>query len=125
MAGSSTARILIVTDAQDDEALLDVLAAGLADLMAGYSGQPAPRGGTTRILELVGPATPRPAGTTLTERQVEVLRPMAQGLSNKEIARELGVSPATVKTHVAQLIGVLGATNRTDAAIKARERGLI
>lgn len=50
---------------------------------------------------------------------------LAQGLSNKEIARELGVAPATVKTHVAQAIAVVGAANRTDAAMRAKGLGLI
>ena len=122
---ASTARILIVTDAQDDGDLIDVLAAGIADLVAKQRGERlTPSDGRPRILELVGDARPESAAT-LTQRQVEVLRPMAHGLSNKEIARVLGVSPATVKTHVAQVIAILGAANRTDAAIKARERKLI
>ena len=122
---ASTARVLIVTDAQDDDDLIDVLAAGLADLVARQRGQrPVEADGRPRILELVGGTRSEPTAT-LTLRQVEVLRPMARGLSNKAIARMLDVSPATVKTHVAQLIAILGAANRTDAAIKARERGLI
>ena len=61
----------------------------------------------------------------LTRRQIEVLRLLADGRSNKDIARELGVSPATVKSHVAQLIAVTGATNRTGAAMRASSLGLL
>jgi two-component system, NarL family, nitrate/nitrite response regulator NarL len=61
----------------------------------------------------------------LTDRQIEVLRRIAQGGTNKEIAREFGLSPATVKAHVAAILGALDTTNRTEAAFRAREIGLI
>ena len=58
-----------------------------------------------------------PPGGVLTPRQVEVLRHVAKGQSNKEIARELKISPATVKVHVAQILATTGAGNRTAAAV--------
>lgn len=61
----------------------------------------------------------------LSERQMQVLHEMADGKANKEIARQLGISPATIKTHVAQVIALLGAANRTEAAARARSLGLI
>jgi two-component system, NarL family, nitrate/nitrite response regulator NarL len=61
----------------------------------------------------------------LTDRQIEVLRRIAQGETNKEIAREFGLSPATVKAHVAAILGALDTTNRTEAAFRARQIGLI
>jgi DNA-binding CsgD family transcriptional regulator len=61
----------------------------------------------------------------ITEREFDVLRLMAAGRSNKEIARELEVSPNTVKTHVARLFGKLGSGRRTAAVRSARELGLI
>lgn len=61
----------------------------------------------------------------LTERQNDVLARIATGKSNKEIARDLNLSPATVKAHIAAIILALGATNRTDATYKARALGLI
>lgn len=61
----------------------------------------------------------------LTDRQHVVLQHVAMGRSNKEIARDLTISPATVKAHVAQIIAVLGAANRTEAAARARGLGLI
>jgi len=82
-----------------------------------------------RLLELAEKQPPlaaveAPLGR-LSGRQGDVLRLMAEGRANKEIARELGVSPATVKTHVAQVIAVMGAANRTEAVARARESGLI
>jgi ATP/maltotriose-dependent transcriptional regulator MalT len=50
---------------------------------------------------------------------------LAAGRSNKEIAQRLNVSPNTVKTHVAQVYGKLGARRRTDAINKARELGIV
>lgn len=61
----------------------------------------------------------------LTERQRTVLQHVSSGRSNKEIARDLAISPATVKAHVAHIIAVLGASNRTEASAKARSLGLI
>lgn len=65
------------------------------------------------------------ASLGITDREYEVLRQLADGRSNKEIARQLEVSPNTVKTHVARLFGKLGAGRRTAAIRSARELGLI
>ena len=56
----------------------------------------------------------------LTDRQRDVLRLVARGLSNKEIAQALDLAPETVKTHLARAQMLLGAKNRTDAATRAR-----
>ena len=61
----------------------------------------------------------------LTERQREVLHLLASGCANKQIARDLGISPSTAKAHVAQILTVLGAANRTEAVALARGRGLL
>ena len=61
----------------------------------------------------------------LSERQLQVLRLIAAGESNKEIARELGLSPSTAKAHAAAAMTALGTTNRAETAFKARELGLI
>ena len=65
-----------------------------------------------------------PISAALSPRQREVLSLLAEGQSNKEIAIALGVAPATVKTHVAQLLTAIGATNRTEAAARARAAGI-
>lgn len=60
----------------------------------------------------------------LTPRQVEVYRAATRGLPNKLIARELGISEATVKTHLTAVYAVLGVRNRTEAAYQASRDGL-
>ena len=55
----------------------------------------------------------------LTKRQREVLSLLAQGLSNKEIARTLAIAEATTKIHMSSLLRALGVRNRTEAAFKA------
>jgi DNA-binding NarL/FixJ family response regulator len=64
-------------------------------------------------------------GATLTDRQQVVLGHLERGLTNKEIARALGISPATVRAHVSALLAALGATNRTEAIRLARDSGLL
>jgi LuxR family transcriptional regulator, maltose regulon positive regulatory protein len=61
----------------------------------------------------------------LTDRELEVLRLLAAGRSNQRIARELVVALDTVKKHVTHVLGKLGAANRTEAAARARQLGLI
>lgn len=67
------------------------------------------------------PTSTRPdeLGRLLTARETEIVELVAQGLTNKEIARRLAISPATVKAHVERIIGKLGATDRTQAAVLA------
>lgn len=79
-----------------------------------------------------GPAGPGPASrgngggiADLTERQLQVLRLLGLGLSNKAIARELGLAENTVKIHVAAVFRALGASNRTHAVMIARDRGIL
>jgi DNA-binding NarL/FixJ family response regulator len=62
---------------------------------------------------------------SLTDRELDVVELLAQGLPNKAIAARLGISDQTVKFHVASIYGKLGATNRTDAARRALKAGVI
>ena len=64
-------------------------------------------------------------GKHLTNRQLEVLKYLAQGLSNKQIAYKMNVSEATVKLHINALLRSVGATNRTQAVIKSQQMGII
>jgi DNA-binding NarL/FixJ family response regulator len=66
-----------------------------------------------------------PLAEPLTPREREVLALVAEGLSNKAIAEELGISDQTVKFHVASITGKLGAANRTEAVRLAVRQGLI
>lgn len=61
----------------------------------------------------------------LTQRELEVLQLLAQGLRNQEIARQLTISERTVKFHVSSILSKLDASNRTDAVKKAVQRGLV
>lgn len=66
-----------------------------------------------------------PPYEALTERELEVLALLAQGMPNKEIAARLVISERTAKFHVSSIMGKLGATNRTEAVSLAAQRGLI
>lgn len=61
----------------------------------------------------------------LTPREMDVLQALAQGLSNKLIARELSISEHTVKFHLNAILGKLGAQSRTEAVVRATQAGLI
>ena len=71
------------------------------------------------------PASPAPATPDdLTERELEVLRPIAEGLNNRQIADRLVISEKTVKTHVSSILGKLHVADRTQAAVYALRHGL-
>lgn len=129
-------RIVVITGSQDDDLLLDLLATGIAGFIPKTSGpeiilaaiEMALAGGRylpPRLLELADRRDARSARAqdrAVTARQRQILELVARGLSNKEIARELGISPFTVKTHVAQAMASVGGANRTDAAMQVVAR---
>jgi NarL family two-component system response regulator LiaR len=69
--------------------------------------------------------TPETTAEPLTERETDVLRLLARGKSNKEIAGALSIAEQTVKTHVGHILGKLGARSRTQAALYAIRTGLV
>jgi DNA-binding NarL/FixJ family response regulator len=75
------------------------------------------------VRALRAPSTPRP-GSALTGREREVLRLVAAGQANKDIAAELGISERTARTHVSGILTKLGLTSRTQAALWAVREGL-
>jgi DNA-binding NarL/FixJ family response regulator len=139
-------RILILTTFGLDEYIIDALRAGAS----GFLLKDAPTAEvvqavravaagdavlspsiTRRLLDQVGRRLPAPvdrapdALAQLTEREREVLRMLAAGLANAEIAEALVVSEATVKSHVSNLLGKLGLRDRVQAVIFAYESRLI
>jgi len=79
----------------------------------------------TAILRPVDPSAVSALIEPLTPRELEVLRGLTEGLSNKQIARQLAISEHTVKFHVNALMGKLGAQSRTEAVVRATRAGLI
>jgi NarL family two-component system response regulator LiaR len=74
--------------------------------------------------ELSAPSEQRPSTDPLTQRELEVLRRIAQGYENHDIAEQLVVSEATVRTHVSNILGKLHLATRTQAALYALREGL-
>lgn len=139
-------QVIVLTTFDDDEEVFDALRAGAV----GYLLKDAP---LEKLMEAIGAAArgesflqpsiaakvvaefsrlsrTRPTtGATLTEplsdREGEVLRQLARGKSNKEIAAALNLAEGTVKNHMTNILGKLGVLDRTQAALKARELGLI
>ncbi|HEY6400542.1 MAG TPA: response regulator transcription factor [Blastocatellia bacterium] len=64
-------------------------------------------------------------GSVLTERELEVLRNLARGLTNREIAETLFIGEETVKTHISNILGKLRLTHRTQAVIYALKQNLV
>jgi len=85
---------------------------------------------TRRLVERFASATPAPPAvhrdvSDLTPRELEVLQLLARGLSNAELAAELVLSEATVKTHVARILRKLGLRDRVQAVVLAYQTGLV
>ncbi|GII97523.1 response regulator [Sinosporangium siamense] len=136
-------RVLILTTFDLDEYVYDALRAGasgflLKDVTAERlfdavrviaAGEALLAPAVTRRLigEFARQRPPRetPVLTGLTPRETEVLRLVAEGLSNPEVAARLTVTEETVKTHVSRILGKLGLRDRTQAAVTAYESGLI
>jgi len=76
------------------------------------------------LRELAEPSDRPPTEQPLTAREVEVLRLVTQGLSNREIAQKLVISEATARTHVSSILGKLHLASRTEAALYALREGL-
>jgi DNA-binding NarL/FixJ family response regulator len=135
-------RIVVVTTFENDDYVYDALRAGAAGFLL-------KRAGAEQLVQavrtvaagdsLLFPAAVRdlaarqrrrsagPTGpaATLTEREGEVLRLMARGCSNAEIAAKLVLGAETVKTHVGSVLAKLGARDRTQAVIAAYESGFV
>jgi DNA-binding NarL/FixJ family response regulator len=142
--GGSPARVLILTTYDADEYLYDAMRAGacgfllkdvrrdqLADAVRTVAaGESLLHPALTRRLVERFVQGPPPGGDatalrTLTDRETEVLRLVGRGLSNAEIAAELFLGEATVKTHLGRILAKLGLRDRVQAVVTAYETGLV
>jgi LuxR family maltose regulon positive regulatory protein len=79
----------------------------------------------TSIAEADHPAPTRDAGVPLTERELEILERVARGMSNRDVAEDLFLSPGTVKWYLNQIYSKLGVNSRTQAVARARDLHLV
>jgi DNA-binding CsgD family transcriptional regulator len=116
-----TAEIVLALEI-DDPALADRLTALLGNIPGLRLAAPGEQAAAAIVAR-----DPRimPEDIALTQRELDVLALMAEGASNKMIARQLGISVHTVKFHVGSLLDKLDATGRTDAVAHAARRGVI
>ncbi|MEY9879786.1 response regulator transcription factor [Bradyrhizobium sp. USDA 329] len=121
MSEDKTAEIVLALEI-DDPALADRLTALLGNIPGLRLAAPGEQAAATIVAR-----DPRiiPEDIALTQRELDVLALMAEGASNKMIARQLGISVHTVKFHVGSLLDKLDATGRTDAVAHAARRGVI
>ena len=136
-------RVLAITLSQELDLLADAVRAGAHGYLVKTAGQPALVSAVRRVLAgqlafdpmLViqamrasdgrGTGLPETMPEPLTPREVEVLGLVSHGRTNREIAGELYVAVGTVKVHVEHILAKLGAADRTDAAVRASEMGLL
>jgi DNA-binding NarL/FixJ family response regulator len=146
-AEAPAARVIVLTTFEEDEEVFAALRAGAA----GYLLKASPSAKLCEAIRLaargesllepsvaakvvaefarIGDREPRrsfpPLAEPLSIRERDVLRLLAEGRSNKEIAGELGIAEGTVKNHMSNVLGKLGVLDRTQAALRARELDLI
>jgi two-component system NarL family response regulator len=129
----SAARFIVLTTFDGDEDIFRALEAGArAYLLKGMtveeltSAIKAVHAGKTRISPAIADKLAgRMSSQALTAREQDVLERIVAGRSNKEIASDLNISEATVKTHINSLLGKLGVGDRTHAATVALQRGIV
>jgi len=139
------AKVLVLTTFDDDERIFEALKSGakgyllkdtpsaqlveaLRTVMRGES-YLQPSIASKVVAELNRLSAPKAKSATLVEplshREEEVLRALAGGMSNKEIGSQLHLAEGTVKNHVSNILGKLGVLDRTQAALKARDLGML
>jgi DNA-binding NarL/FixJ family response regulator len=133
----------MVTMQEDPEYLIEALKVGASGYLLKDSGKPEIVGAIRQVLggesllnaglvanllqrmDHDGRAQPEPASHALSDRELEVLRLLVAGKTNREIARDLILSISTVKTHVEHVIAKLDVADRTQAAVKATRLGIV
>jgi two-component system, NarL family, response regulator LiaR len=138
---SPVTRVIVLTSFADDDKIFPAVRAGAAGYLlkdvqpqelvtairAVHRGEALlhPTVAARLMEQLAADGGRRRPAELLTRREREVLRLIARGMPNKVIARELGVAERTVKTHVSNILGKLGLTDRTQAALYAVREGLV
>jgi DNA-binding NarL/FixJ family response regulator len=132
-AADKKARIIVLTTFDGDEDIYRAIQAGAK----GYLLKDVPRealmnsirrvhaGETSVPLHLVAKLADRVSGETLSEREIEVLKLMAQGKSNKEIATALFITEGTVKSHGKSIFAKMNVSSRAEAVAEATRRGFL
>jgi len=140
-------RVIVLTTFDDDEYIFDALRTGavgyllkdVASIQLVEAIRAAARGESilepsvaakviaefTRVSSMVPSAQMEQLVEPLSERELEILALIVRGASNKEIASQLYIAEGTVKNHITNIFGKLGVRDRTQAALKARELGLM
>lgn len=134
------ARILVMTSFATDEMVFPAIKSGalgyllkdsspeelVAAIHQVYRGEPSlhPQIARRVLQEISQPPTQTRTDDPLTEREVEVLKLIARGMSNQEIAEQLVISETTVRTHVSRILSKLHLASRTQAALYALKEGL-
>ena len=140
LANQPHAHILVLTSFAADDQILPAIRAGalgyiMKDTQPGdlvtaihqvFRGVPVvnPALAWSALQHLAHPVARAPSAAALTPRELEVLRLVAQGASNQQIATALAISQATVRKHVSSILSKLHLASRTQAALYAREEGL-
>lgn len=137
-AGTPPPRVLILTTYESDDQILAAIEAGAsgyllkaapqAEIVAGIRSVAAGQSALSpqvavRLVERM--RRPDPDAVALTARELDVLRLVATGHSNKQVAVALGIGESTVKTHLLKVFDKLGVADRTRAVTLAMERGLL
>jgi two-component system NarL family response regulator len=132
-ASDKGARIIVLTTFDGDEDIYRAIQTGAK----GYLLKDVPRealmdsirrvhaGETSVPLQLVAKLADRISGETLSDREIEVLKLMAQGKTNKEIATALFITEGTVKSHGKSIFSKMNVSNRTEAVAEATRRGFL
>jgi DNA-binding NarL/FixJ family response regulator len=132
VAADPGARVIVLTSFSDDRRILDALAAGATGYLLKHAGPDELLGAIRAAAAGDAPLDPKAARVLLdsrrprptqelSKREEDVVRLLATGLANKQIARRLGITERTVKAHLTHVFERLGVTDRTQAALWAKE----
>jgi two-component system, NarL family, response regulator len=132
-ARDKSARIIVLTTFDGDEDIYRAIRAGAKGYLLKDITREALMDSIRRVhmgetcvpLHLIAKLTDRVSGETLSERELEVLRLMAKGRSNKEIASALFISEGTVKSHGKSIFAKMNVSSRTEAVTEATRRGFL